>query len=487
MIKIKFKKYQYPNFTVFVLFILFTLPLFSQEQNLKKEINIPFPENITIEESISIEKKNAKTISQPAKEPVKKYLSIPFPNDPEGKNSPGIELKKVEITNPEENRKVPAANIELPLEKIIVFPKIDIPNTLPPTNESKKAGEANPTIVKEKIIPAAKEVKPPTPISNEEVKSVKVVEEKKVEAKTPLEPTNDKGKALIDKKNPEVISSKSIKTPDSKLDLGGEYGLVEATKKPPIAKEASSAKKATPKKAAEVTLVTPQPVTNLPNIEKPGTKKGKGKKDADESMAPYERSKYYLNRDDKPSAISELNAASSGDGENSNLARMDQIRLLAHDRKKNEAKNIIDGISDLEFRYKGLYELAVGLENSAKSDKKLKEESIPYHLAIITEAPKTNPIVPKSLWALSHLLFTIGDHTPALDHLSNIIKNHGSSEYADDAIYLSGRIYEESTSIRNLNRAKKYYELFLKNTDKPLFKESIYFPFVKKRLELLEN
>ena len=166
---------------------------------------------------------------------------------------------------------------------------------------------------------------------------------------------------------------------------------------------------------------------------------------------------------------------------------MDQIRLLALDRKKNEAKNVIEGISDPEFKFKGLYELAVGLENSAKGDKKLKEEAIPFHLAIITEAPKTNPILPKSLWALSHLLYTIGDHTPALDHLSNIILNHSNSEFADDAIYLSGRIYEESTSIRNLTRAKKYYELFLKNIDRPNFKNSGYKSFVNSRLELLEN
>jgi hypothetical protein len=225
----------------------------------------------------------------------------------------------------------------------------------------------------------------------------------------------------------------------------------------------------------------------LPNIDKPSGKKGKDKKQTDETAAPFERSKYYLNRNDKPSATPELNAATSGDGEVSNLAKMDQIRLLALDRKKNEAKNVIEGISDPEFKFKGLYELAVGLENSAKGDKKLKEEAIPFHLAIITEAPKTNPILPKSLWALSHLLYTIGDHTPALDHLSNIILNHSNSEFADDAIYLSGRIYEESTSIRNLTRAKKYYELFLKNIDRPNFKNSGYKSFVKSRLELLEN
>ena len=156
-------------------------------------------------------------------------------------------------------------------------------------------------------------------------------------------------------------------------------------------------------------------------------------------------------------------------------------------RKKNEAKNIIEGISEPEYKFKGLYELAVGLENSAKGDKKLQEEAIPFLLTIITEAPKTDKIVPKSLWALSHLLFKIGDHTPALDHLSEIILKHSNSEYIDESIYLSGRIYEESTSIRNLSRAKKYYQMFINNTNRDVFKNSVYLPFVKKRLELLEN
>ena len=80
---------------------------------------------------------------------------------------------------------------------------------------------------------------------------------------------------------------------------------------------------------------------------------------------------------------------------------MDQIRLLAIDRKKNEAKNIIEGISVPEFKFKGLYELAVGLENSAKGDKKLLEEAIPFHLTIITEAPKTDKILQHHL--MTHL------------------------------------------------------------------------------------
>ncbi len=464
------RQFSFLNFALITLWVsaFFLTELKSQEQDIKKEIHIPFPENITIEESIQLEKNKAKgPISQ--KTP-KTFLSIPFPTDQIDSKSQEIELKKVELEKPlePEKKNSSALNIELPLEKVIVFPKIELTNPI-----QIEPGKA------QGLISAAKELKPTgLDVIKEEVKSASIVETKKA--------TNDIGKALLDKDKQEVTATpKSIKKPNSKLDLG-EYAPEEtpskSTTKDTVTKKAS-AKKATEASPAASVL----PVTKLPNIDSAMQKKGKDKKKSDESIAPFERSKYYLNRDDKSSATPELNAATSGDGENSNLAKMDQIRLLALDRKKNEAKNIIEGISEPDFRFKGLYELAVGLENSARNDKKLKEEAIPFHLAIITEAPKTNPILPKSLWALSHLLFTIGDHTPALDHLSNIILNHSSSEYADDAIYLSGRIYEESTSIRNLNRAKKYYELFLKNIDKPAFKNSIYLSFVKKRLELLEN
>ncbi|MBK6608583.1 MAG: hypothetical protein IPH52_11380 [Leptospiraceae bacterium] len=451
----------------------------SQEKNLKEEIHIPFPENITIEESILLERKKAKNTSPQIKEQTKKSLSIPFPPDPDSKE-PVIEFKKIESEKSltEDKKNESGANAELPLEKLIVFPKIDLPN--PVQVEPKKL---------EEVIPAAKDSKPPVVIK-EEVKTPTPVEVKKeskpekIEVKTETKPTNEIGKALVGKEKQEV--TKPSKTPNSKLDLKGQYGVEDTSNKSPTKEVKAKDPNAKKEKAVETTP-TIIPDTKLPNIDKPSSKKGKDKKQADETAAPFERSKYYLNRNDKPSATPELNAATSGDGEISNLAKMDQIRLLALDRKKNEAKNVIEGISDPEFRFKGLYELAVGLENSAKGDKKLKEEAIPFHLSIITEAPKTNAILPKSLWALSHLLYTIGDHTPALDHLSNIILNHSNSEFADDAIYLSGRIYEESTSIRNLTRAKKYYELFLKNRDKPHFKNSQYLNFVKSRLELLEN
>ena len=114
----------------------------SQEKNLKEEIHIPFPENITIEESILLERKKAKNASPQIKEQTKKSLSIPFPPDPDSKE-PDIEFKKIESEKPlaEDKKNASGANAELPLEKLIVFPKIDLPN--PVQIEPKKLEEGS--------------------------------------------------------------------------------------------------------------------------------------------------------------------------------------------------------------------------------------------------------------------------------------------------------------------------------------------------------
>ena len=453
-----------------------------ESQDLKKEIQIPFPDTKTLDESILLNKKKSETIIEAEKKPVKNYIVIPFPNDKNDSKESEIEFKKIDSNqlNNEEKTNT-SVNKELPLEKLFVFPEIEITDSekseikkIPPAKLS-ESKDVTPNPDKPKVFGTEEIKKDSKPIAGES---------KKEEPKTP----KDIGKALLDNKkeiSPDTKTTDKDILKKSKLYLG-DYAKETKEETP---KKEPEVKKTTPKKTeaktAEVAANTK--ITNLPNSDKLNPKKGKDKKKADESEAPFERSKYYLNRDDKPSATPELNTASSSDGEKANLAKMDQIRLLALDRKKNEAKNIIEGISEPEYKFKGLYELAVGLENSAKGDKKLQEEAIPFLLTIITEAPKTDKIVPKSLWALSHLLFKIGDHTPALDHLSEIILKHSNSEYIDESIYLSGRIYEESTSIRNLSRAKKYYQMFINNANRDVFINSVYLPFVKKRLELLEN
>ncbi|MCB1177375.1 MAG: hypothetical protein KDK36_07340, partial [Leptospiraceae bacterium] len=144
----------------------------------------------------------------------------------------------------------------------------------------------------------------------------------------------------------------------------------------------------------------------------------------------------------------------------------------------------------------GFFELASGLENSAKS-KKDQEESLNTYLYIITEAPREdaknpeepNPLLPKASFATGLLLYKMGDYLPALDHLSNIIMKYKNSEYVDDAIYLSGRIYEEGSSgkLRNLERAKQYYKMFLDKKTQKNFRDSIYLKEVEKRFSNLNS
>jgi len=431
--------------------IVFSTIVFSQD--LKKEIQIPFPENITIEDPMDRNIRKDKPAIPTKEEEKKQSIRIPFPKDPVDKRESEVEFKQIEVTETKPELNNPITNSNFPLEKIIVVPETESAKNAPVIESNPK------TLNLEK---PAKSVSNATelPSSNVSKDTKPNIEPVKPIEKENIKPTTDIGKALLEsEKSKSVAKPKSTEVnnlPKSKLDLG-EYGAKDKSPKSTEktasqAKEAKEIKEPSAKKAETTGNLQ---TTNLPNVNKTSDKKGKDKKKADESSAPFERSRYYLNREDKTSAVSELNIASSGEGEKSNLAKMDQIRLLAQERKKNEAKSIIESISDQDYKFKGLYELAVGLENSAKGDRKLKEEAIPFHLTIITEAPESNSIVPKSLWALSHLLFTIGDHTPALDHLSDIILKHSKSEYIDDAIYLSGRIYEESTTIRNLNRAKK--------------------------------
>lgn len=467
---VKFKK----------ILLIFTLTsiTFLESQDLKKEIQIPFPDTVTLDESVLPQKKKSETIIEPEKTIEKNFIKIPFPDDKTDQKDSEIDLIQIKSIQPTETEKSNTLiNKDLPLEKLFVYPETEITN--PTKTETNKSESTILEKLKESVVTTG----------NQNIISEEIKRDSKVIQEEP-KPTKDVGKALTDNKKENIPTSEKDVFKKSKLFLG-EY---DKEKKAETKSKEIDTKKSTPKKIEAKSTDTKTnevaantKLTNLPNSEKPTAKKGKDKKKEDESQAPFERSKYYLNRDDKPSATPELNTASSGDGEKTNLAKMDQIRLLAIDRKKNEAKNIIEGISVPEFKFKGLYELAVGLENSAKGDKKLLEEAIPFHLTIITEAPKTDKILPKSLWALSHLLYKIGDHTPALDHLSDIILHHSNTEFADDAIYLSGRIYEESTTIRNINRAKKYYQMFLNNTNKENFKNSIYLPFVKKRLEALDN
>jgi outer membrane protein assembly factor BamD (BamD/ComL family) len=246
---------------------------------------------------------------------------------------------------------------------------------------------------------------------------------------------------------------------------------------------------------------------NLPNIDNTSTKDSKTKAKPksgvlidDPYKGSYPRGTYYLNKKDTNNAMKEFNATSSEGSSNTALAKIEVVRMLANERKTNQAKSIVESIEDQDLKYKAMYELGIGLENSSKT-KSDKEESIPLYLQIITEAPRfqilekgktdeeppPNPLLARTRFTLAYLLFQLGEEVAAIDHLSRIILDFPKSEYIDDAYYLTGRIYEEGNSktIRDLEKAKKYYKIFLKKRDKEHFKNSIYLKEIESRIKNL--
>lgn len=378
--------------------------------------------HIPFPDSIHLEKEE--TLKKETNLEKKSSIIIQFPKEEiKEKKTDDIEFKELNKNTSEGNN--------LPLQKILIFPEQENPS------KDKK----NETDSKEKLTTTENQKKELTNL-NESAKETKSSKE---------------------------VSKDSVKEPSLKKVL---------TENKP--KDIRSSSKLFTNKEDEIVSKKDSTKVSLPNQ----TSKSKSKTTKeDESIPPHERSKYQINRDNVPEAKPDLGLAANSGGIKSNPAKFDQIRLLSLERKKSEALAVIDSIEDMENKMKGYYELAIGLENSAKSNKKLITESIPYFLKIITEAPKDSPILPKSIWAISQLHYKIDEPTQSLDHLSNIILNHKNSEFIDDAVYLSARIYEEVPSIRNLDRAKKYYSMFLKNIDKPHFKNSLYLPFVKSRSE----
>jgi len=261
-------------------------------------------------------------------------------------------------------------------------------------------------------------------------------------------------------------------------------------------------------KEIEIEVIQPSKASSLPNQLDTGStttpKKKKAEKVEDPHLGLYPRGMYQLNRSETEKALVDLNQATSSEGGNTNLAKLEVVRLLAKERKTAQAKTLLDGIDDLDTRYKGYFELASGLDNISTT-KQEREESIPLFLQIITEAPREmisdkkskdkpkddepqfNPLLPKTRWALANVLFKSDEFTPALDHLSKIIIEFPKSEYLDDAIYLSGKIHEVGNQKfpRDIKRAIKYYEIFLKKKDQEPFKSSIYLSEIERKIKII--
>ena len=63
------------------------------------------------------------------------------------------------------------------------------------------------------------------------------------------------------------------------------------------------------------------------------------------------------------------------------------------------------------------------------------------------------------------LLFRRQEYRPALHHLVKIIKEFKTAREFTTAHYYAGRIYESVWTDRDLERAKKYYDIYLREAE----------------------
>jgi len=232
-----------------------------------------------------------------------------------------------------------------------------------------------------------------------------------------------------------------------------------------------------------------QKQTKLPNenpalnSKKEIRKKNKPDKSNPDLMSPsYLRGSHQLHRQNKSKAQMEYSDASGREGISTGKGKLEQVRLLGLDGKAEEGKQLALSMEDEELKFQSLYELARTLAGLPDKDRKISEEIVSIYLAIITESPRQNPLFQKSLWAISLQLFKMKEFRPALSHLSELILNFKDSDLYDDAIYLTGRIYQEPGDVRDIERAKRMYEIFLKNMDKENFRKSNFRDDVKEKL-----
>jgi len=225
--------------------------------------------------------------------------------------------------------------------------------------------------------------------------------------------------------------------------------------------------------------------SNLPNLTDKKNKKAKkqapkGKEIlTDASQPPHERGTILLQRQMTEKARAEFKESILKEKDFSFKSRLEEIRLLGMEKKTEEAKNLALNIENPDEKFQALFELARSLDNG---DSKTREDSISIYTIVVTEAPKTEKIRLRSLWALSHLLYRNLDFQNSLYFLSDILHNHKDSEFYDNAIYLCGKIYEKPWPGKDLEKSRKFFAAFLDKESEENFRNSEYLEEVKKRI-----
>ncbi|WP_411823558.1 tetratricopeptide repeat protein [Leptospira sp. 'Mane'] len=215
-------------------------------------------------------------------------------------------------------------------------------------------------------------------------------------------------------------------------------------------------------------------------------KKKKGKDDVpDPSEAPFQRGKAFLTRSQKKNAETEFSDSSSKEGKKVDPSRTENANLFGLDSKDKEGSGLVEKIEDPDAKIKSQFELARSLDrmNSPESEEKAYKE----YLKLVTSFPVHPELTPRTHLAIAVLLFRKREYRPALHHLVKLMKEFKDSKDRPTAYYYAGRIYESAWVERDLERAKKYYDLYLQESaNKELTPGDDFRKEAKERRRLIE-
>ncbi|WP_207762268.1 tetratricopeptide repeat protein [Leptospira harrisiae] len=196
---------------------------------------------------------------------------------------------------------------------------------------------------------------------------------------------------------------------------------------------------------------------------KPLDKKKKKKEVIDPSKASFQKGKAYLTRGQKKSAESEFADSYGKEGDAAKFSRVENTNLFGLDGKEKDSAGLVEKQEDSDLKIKTQFELARSLDRIGNADS--EEKAYKEYLKLVTEFPKHPDLTPRSHYAMAVLLIRKKEFRSAAHQLVNIIKNFKESSEFLPAHYYLGKVYESSWEERDLERALKYYQLYMNGVE----------------------
>ncbi|MDF3818961.1 tetratricopeptide repeat protein [Leptospira sp. 96542] len=186
--------------------------------------------------------------------------------------------------------------------------------------------------------------------------------------------------------------------------------------------------------------------------------KKKKKEAIDPTLASYKKGKSYLTRDQKKNAEEEFASSYKNEGEKANASKLENTNLFGLDGKEKESTGLVDSLEDPDLKTKSQFELARSLDRMGKPES--EEKAYKEYLKLINDFPKHPTLTPRAHFAVAVLLIRRKEYRPSIHHLVSILKEYKDADEFIPAHYYLGKVYEGIWEERDLERSKKYYQMY---------------------------